>query len=656
MKDRRRRIGAELSERGVSFRVYAPGRSQVEVVVDAGARGDGGQKGDRVARRLAPEEQTGYFSGTVPELGAGARYWYRLAGDDALYPDPASRSQPDGPFGPSEVVDPGAYRWSDDDFPGLSADGQVIYELHIGTFTREGTWRAAAQRLPHLARLGITAIEMLPVAEFAGARGWGYDGVNLFAPYHHYGRPDDLRDFVAEAHRLGLGVILDVVYNHFGPAGNFISKFAPTYLTKELTEWGEGLNFDSEGAAATRELVTENATYWIDEFHMDGLRIDATQAVLDRSQPHILQEIAASARRAGGKRSIFVVGENEPQDANLARPVESGGLGLDALWNDDFHHSAVVALTGHREAYYSDYDGSARELLAAVKHGFLFQGQRYDWQRKPRGRSTRGLPPRAFVAFLENHDQTANYGVGRRLWCRCDPGNYRALTALLLLGPWTPMLFQGQEWYSDSLFTYFADHEGELAGQIESGRATFLAQFPRYASEAARGRFLSPGRPETFAACQLDWERLDDQEHARALRLHRDLLRLRRQDKTLGRPGTTIDGAGIDRDRLLVRFYGADPSGSGDRLLLVNLGIDYEPRSLSEPLSAPPPGYHWGLRWSSSHPRYGGEGVRPTAAARGLLFAGHAAELLIPRTGAVPPDEAPQPKPATGAPALKSDG
>jgi len=656
VKDRRRRIGAEISDHGVSFRVYAPGRSHVEVVLDSGGPRDGGGKSDRVARRLEPEGRTGYFSGVVPEIGAGARYWYRMAGDDGLYPDPASRSQPEGPFGPSEVVDPAAYRWADESCSGLRPEGQVIYELHIGTFTREGTWRAAAQRLPHLARLGITAVEMLPVAEFAGTRGWGYDGVNLFAPFHHYGRPDDLRAFVAEAHRLGLGVILDVVYNHFGPAGNFISKFAPSYLTKELTEWGEGLNFDGEGAAATRELITENAAYWIDEFHMDGLRIDATQAVLDRSEPHILQEIASSARRAGGTRDIFVVGENEPQDAHLARPIEAGGLGLDALWNDDFHHSAVVALTGHREAYYSDYDGSARELVAAVKHGFLFQGQRYDWQRKPRGRSTRGLPPRAFVAFLENHDQTANYGVGRRLWRRCDPGNYRALTALLLLGPWTPMLFQGQEWQSDSLFTYFADHEGELAEQIETGRATFLAQFPRYATAAARGRFLSPGQPETFAACQLDWERLDDHDHARALRLHRDLLKLRRGDKTLVHPDTTIDGATIDRERLVIRFNGPDPGGSGDRLLLLNLGVDYEPRSLSEPLSAAPPGYHWGLRWSSSHPRYGGEGVRPTAAGRGLLFAGHSAELLIPRTGTIAPDDQPRTGPDAAGPAPQGGG
>jgi len=649
---RRRGIGAEILDQGVSFRVYAPGRSDVQVILEGGSSPDAGGGGDRIAHRLDMEAGGGYFSDVVADIGPGARYWFRLAGDDAFYPDPASRSQPEGPFGPSEVVDPTAYRWTDQGFPGLRPDGQVIYELHIGTFTREGTWRAAAQRLPHLARLGITAVEMLPVAEFAGTRGWGYDGVNLFAPYHHYGRPDDLRDFVAEAHRLGLGVILDVVYNHFGPAGNFISKFAASYLTKELTEWGEGLNFDGEGSAATRDLVTENATYWIDEFHLDGLRIDATQAVIDRSQPHILQEVARCARRAGGERAIFVIGENEPQDANLARPVEAGGLGLDALWNDDFHHSAVVALTGHREAYYSDYDGSARELVAAIKHGFLFQGQRYDWQHKPRGRSSRGLPPRAFVAFLENHDQNANYGIGQRLWRRCDPANYRALTALLLLGPWTPMLFQGQEWRSEALFTYFADHEGELAAQIEVGRASFLAQFPRYASSAARERFISPGREETFRACQLDWELLEEPDHARALRLHRDLLTLRRRDRTLadqGSAGTTVDGATIGCERLVIRFFGPDPGGSRDRLLLVNLGVDYEPRSLSEPLCAPPPGYHWGLRWSTCHPRYGGEGVRASTTRGGVFFAGHGAELFVPRTGMIAPDEPPASTPARAA-------
>lgn len=631
--NRRRRIGAEvLPGEGVSFRFHAPGRDRVEVVIDAPA---GGQN----VHRLAADRQTGYWSGLVPGLAAGARYRFRLAGDEALYPDPASRYQPEGPFGPSEVVDPTTFAWTDGAFPGIRPDRQIVYEMHVGTFTHEGTWRQAARRLPHLVQLGITTVEMMPVAEFAGARGWGYDGVNLFAPYHHYGRPDDLRDFVDQAHRLGLGVVLDVVYNHFGPAGNFITKFAPTYLTAGATEWGQSLNYDGEGAAATRELVTENAAYWIDEFHLDGLRLDATQAMVDTSETHIVQDIGVAARQAAGRRAIYLVAENEPQDARLARPVGGGtggaGAGLDALWNDDFHHSAMVALTGHREAYYSDYDGSAREWLASARHGFLFQGQRYDWQDKPRGQSTRGLPAHAFVTCLENHDQVANYGVGRRLWHRCDPASFRAMTALLLLGPWTPMLFQGQEWNADGMFAFFADHDAELSGKIAEGRAAFLAQFPRYGSAAARARFLDPASRATFEACRLDWGELERPAHARAFRMHRDLLALRRRDRTLSRqdngPETVVDGAAIDRERLLLRFFGADPGGAADRLLLVNLGVDYEPRSLSEPLSAPPPGRRWAVRWSSSHPRYGGEGARSTVPRHGLFFAGHTADLLVPR-------------------------
>jgi maltooligosyltrehalose trehalohydrolase len=627
---RRRRIGAEIVPgAGVSFRVHAPGRDRVEVVIEA-------PPGDQRGHRLAADQQPDYWSGVIPGLAAGARYRFRLAGDEPLYPDPASRYQPEGPFGPSEVVDPTTFAWAHDHaFSGTRPGRQIVYEMHVGTFTPEGTWRGAVGRLPHLARLGVTTIEMMPVAEFAGARGWGYDGVNLFAPYHHYGRPDDLRHFVDEAHRLGLGVVLDVVYNHFGPAGNFITKFAPTHLTTAgATEWGEGLNYDQEGAAATRELVTENAAYWVDEFHLDGLRLDATQAMVDTSATHIVQEIGAAARQAAGQRSIYLVAENEPQEARLARPLGGGGAGLDALWNDDFHHSAVVALTGHREAYYSDYDGSAREWLAAARHGFLFQGQRYDWQDKPRGQSTRGLPPHAFVAFLENHDQVANYGIGRRLSQRCDPSSFRAMTALLLLGPWTPMLFQGQEWNASGMFTFFADHDAELSGKIAEGRAGFLAQFPRYGSAAARAQFLDPASPGTFECCRLDWDELERLPHARAFRMHRDLVALRRRDRTLSPPdggATVVDGAAIDRERLLLRFFGADPSGAADRLLLVNLGVDYEPRSLSEPLSAPPPGRRWVVRWSSSHPRYGGEGARSTVPRHGLFFGGHTADLLIPR-------------------------
>jgi len=635
---RRRKIGAEvLPGEGVSFRVFAPDHPGVEVVASDAS-------GAERRWSLNRDAEPGYWGGVVDGIGAGARYRFRLAGDDGLYPDPASRFQPEGPFGSSEVIDP-AFAWTDGEFPGARAAGQVIYEMHVGTFTPEGTWAAAAQRLEHLSNLGVTLIELLPVAEFPGARGWGYDGVNLFAPYHGYGRPEDLRRFVDAAHGRGLGVILDVVYNHFGPDGNFISKFAASYLAEVTTEWGSGLNYDGPGARPMRELVRENVAHWIDEYHLDGLRIDATQAITDRSPRHILEEIGTEARRAAGARHVVVIGENEPQEARLLRPREAGGMGFDGLWNDDFHHSAVAALTGHRDAYYSDYEGSTRELLAAVKHGFLFQGQRYAWQRKRRGQSTRGIPPRAFVAFLENHDQVANYGLGKRLWTRSSPGAYRAITALLLLGPWTPMLFQGQEWQSTALFTYFADHPQELAALVKKGRLEFLSQFPRYGASLAEDERCDPGSRRVFESCRLDWNELARPDHARALRLHQDLIALRRADPTLSRQGdrgVSIDGTVIDDRRLLLRFTGTDAEGReseggmDDRLLLLNLGTDYERPSLSEPLFAPPRGTRWALRWSSEEAVYGGQGVRGPLVGQQVFFAGQAAEVFVPEAEVEP--------------------
>jgi maltooligosyltrehalose trehalohydrolase len=624
---RRRTWGATLDARGVHFRVHASGRRAVDVVI-----GDGSTAR---AFALAPEGEAGApgtWVGTVPDLRAGARYRYRIAPDEDPLPDPASRFQPTGIDGPSEVIDP-TFAWTDGAFPGIGARGRVIYELHVGTFTSEGTWEAARARLPELARLGVSVLELMPVGEFAGTRGWGYDGVFWFAPFHRYGRPEDLRRFVDDAHRLGLGVILDVVYNHMGNVGNVLPRFSREYESTAPSEWGGGLNFHEGASRPMRSLVTQNVAYWIDEFHFDGFRFDATQAIVDPSTPHILVEAVAAARDAAGAKTIYIIGENEPQDSRLARPPAVGGAGLDALWNDDFHHAAHVALTGHREAYFTDYTGAARELVACVRHGFLFQGQRYDWQDKGRGQPTRGLPPRAFVSFLENHDQLANYGLGERLWTRVAPGRLRALTALTLLAPATPLLFQGQEWNATARFAYFADHDAEHASLVKAGRATFLQQFPRYAGADARDRFPDPATPETFAACRLDWSEREAPMHARALALHRDLLELRREDPTLGREGTDgvfVDAAALSDEALVVRYFGADEAGAEDRLLIVNLAVDLEPRSVSEPLVAPPPGTSWRPLWSSDDPRYGGAGVRGAAPGHALFLPGEAAVLMIP--------------------------
>jgi maltooligosyltrehalose trehalohydrolase len=630
MTARRRAFGAELDEHGVSFRVFAPGRTGVDVVVEDG-------RGAR-SFALAPDGERGAWSGRAPDLGAGARYRYLLAGEPEPLADPVSRFQPEGITGPSEIVD-AAFDWTDADFPGVGARGRVVYELHIGTFTSEGTWEAARARLPELARLGVTVVEVMPVAEFPGTRGWGYDAVFWYAPYHHYGRPEDMRRFVDDAHRYGLAVILDVVYNHIGIVGNILPRFSPDYMSQGTSEWGGALAFDEGETRPIRGLIKDNVAYWIDEFHVDGYRFDAIQGMCDRSKPHIIVEAIAAARAAGGKKSLYLVGEDEPQDSRLARPPEAGGAGLDALWNDDLHHSTLVALTGHREAYFFDYAGSAHELAASVRHGFLFQGQRYCWQEKRRGRSARGLPPRTFVTFLENHDQLANEGLGERLWPRVSPGRLRALTALLLLAPWTPLLFQGEEWNATARFTYFVDLEPAHAADVKAGRARQLQQFARHAGAAERDRLPDPNASETFAACKLDWSEREAPAHARAFGLHRDLLELRHGDPTVrreGEDGVAVDAAALSDALLVVRWFGVESDGAADRLLLLNLGTDFEPRSVPEPLVAAPRGHRWRLAWSSDDPRYGGAGARGPREGRELFAPGEAAVLLAATPGEEP--------------------
>ena len=491
----------------------------------------------------------------MPALGPGARYAFRLDGSAPLA-DPASRAQVSGPDSWSVLVDPTAYRWKHGDWQGIPAHGQVIYEIHVGTFTKHGTWAAAAERLPHLAALGVTVVEMMPIADFRGRFGWGYDGALPYAPSGLYGAPDDLRAFVDAAHGHGIGVILDVVYNHFGP-GNRFAEFSDRWFTDRYeNEWGDSLNF--EGCAPVRDYVAENAAYWIAEFNFDGLRLDATQALFDASSDHIIARIAREARTAAGDRPVLLIAENEPQETRLARRASQGGYGLDALWNDDFHHSAHVALTGRREAYYHDYRGAPQELVSAARYGYLFQGQRYDWQDAPRGTPGLSLPPTAFVTFLENHDQVANSARGVRLHAVASHARLRALTALLLLSPQTPMLFQGQEFWASAPFHFFADQGPELAPRIADGRVESLAQFASLDDPAARPRLPDPGASATFESCRLDWSEVD--ERGDVLALHRDLLRLRREAVAFSgasRDGNRIDGSVLGPEASGILFHGS---------------------------------------------------------------------------------------------------
>jgi maltooligosyltrehalose trehalohydrolase len=621
---RRLPFGAAFGPSGIHFRVWAPRRTRVEVVFDDRHAG--------LSPALLATEPGGYFAGVVAGAGAGLRYRFRLDADDMLYPDPASRYQPDGPHGPSESIDPSAFRWTDGEWRGASVEGQVMYELHVGTFTGEGTWEAAARQLPELARLGVTCLEVMPVADFPGRFGWGYDGVNLFAPTRLYGRPDDFRLFVDRAHAHGLAVILDVVYNHIGPDGNYLGAFSDGYVSKQyLNEWGDALNFDGPDAGPSRELFIANAGYWIDEYHLDGLRPDATQQICDSSPTHVLTEIGNRVREMARGRATIVTSENEPQETKIVRPVEQGGYGLDALWNDDFHHSVVVALTGRNEAYFTDYHGSPQELVSAVKHGYLFQGQHYSWQKQRRGTPALDLTPSVFVNFIQNHDQIANTARGERIHAQTSPGRLRAMTALMLLAPATPLLFQGQEFAASAPFLYFCDHAPELASMVRSGRTEFLRQFPSIKaiiqSPADAAAYLAdPGSLNTFERCKIDWS--ERERHADVYALHVELLRLRREESAF-RDGAArrIDGAVLGPEALVLRFFSDD---GDDRLLLVNLGRDLHGQIVPEPLLAPPRGCVWETAFSTEHPRYGGGGTAPVETNEGWRIAGHAAVVLRP--------------------------
>jgi maltooligosyltrehalose trehalohydrolase len=594
---RRLPIGAELQPDGnVHVRVWAPKARQVHLVFERPSAPANCITMDAVG--------DGYYEAAC-SAQAGDLYRFRLDGSRELIADPASRYQPQGPFGPSVIVDPSAFRWTDASWRGVKSSEVIAYEFHVGTFTSEGTWRAAMEHLPALADLGITMLEMMPVGDFAGDFGWGYDGVNLFAPTRLYGAPDDLRAFVDRAHELGIGVVLDVVYNHVGPSGAFFHLFSDDYFSARGTEWGQAINFDGAHCGPVREFFLANAGYWIDEFHFDGLRLDATQSIADDSQDHIVAAIRRRVAESARGRLTWVVAENERQEGHMVRPPSAGGYGLDALWNDDFHHSAIVALTGRREAYYTDYLGQPQEFVSAAKHGFLYQGQWYRWQKQRRGRSALDLPPASFVAFVENHDQLANSATGMRLHQMTSPGRFRALTGLLLLGPWIPMLFQGQEFNAEAPFLFFADHSGDLGQQVRDGRAEFLRQFHRVKSDDVR--LDDPGDVGTFERSKLTH---DEHETSRPMWfMHRDLVHLRRDDPTLMMTGGHgVDGTVLGASAFAIRLFGAAGS-SADRLLVVNLGGDLEIPVIPDPLLAPPDDHRWAARWSSEDRAYGGAGI-----------------------------------------------
>jgi maltooligosyltrehalose trehalohydrolase len=604
---RRYPIGAELiGENKTHFRVWAPKAQQIDLVLEESAT----KNAKRTFHPLEAEED-GYFSG-MANVGAGACYRFRVNKAENFHPDPASRFQPDGPHGSSCVVDSKAFQWTDSQWPGVRLKGPIIYEMHIGTFTREGTWRAAAEELAELARIGITVVEMMPIADFPGKFGWGYDGVDLFAPSHLYGTPDDLRAFINRAHSLGMAVILDVVYNHFGPDGNYLAIFSDDYLVREREhEWGDTINFDGPNSGPVREFFITNGRYWIDEFHFDGFRFDALHAICDQTDEYIIGAVGRAARQAAGSRSIILIVENDLQESKMVRPPTQGGDDLDGMWNDDFHHSAVVALTGRKEAYYGDYRGAPQEFISAAKYGFLYQGQTLSWRKALRGTPAFDLASETFVCFIENHDQIANTGQGQRLRFQTSPGRYRAIPALLLLGPWTPLLFQGEEFGASSPFMFFADvGDAPVRDAIRKGRAELLAPFLSLTEKEAWKRLPAPDDPQAFDRCKLDFA--EREKNRELYNLHIDLLKLRREDSRFRQqsPGG-VDGAALGPASFVVRYL--SDGNRDDRLLVVNFGQRQELAPVPEPLLAPPLGLEWETLWSSEAARYGGSGITTVA-------------------------------------------
>jgi maltooligosyltrehalose trehalohydrolase len=620
MSARRLPLGAEIMDRGgVHFRVWAPAHRTVDVVIEGGP-------GERGSHRLEAEPN-GWFSGSVSDAAAGTLYRFRLD-DRGPFPDPASRFQPDGPHGPSQVIDPFGYAWQNDVWPGIDrAAPNIIYELHVGTFTAGGTFESAQAELPALADLGITIIEVMPIADFPGRFGWGYDGVNLYAPTRLYGEPDDFRRFIDRAHELGISVILDVVYNHFGPDGNYLTEFSPDYFTDRYEcDWGQAVNFDGPNAEGVRELVGSNAVYWCTEFHLDGLRLDATQQIFDASPVHIITDICHRTRSLETGRRIFLVAENEPQDSRWVVPGDRG-CALDALWNDDFHHTAMVALTGRREAYYKDYLGSAQELVSCAKHGFLYQGQYYSWQKGRRGTADPGLSCDRMVNYIQNHDQVANSVRGERIHQIAGAARIRAMTALTMLMPGIPMLFQGQEFAASSRFLFFADHKPDLADQVRVGRVEFMTQFQSVAETPVKSILDDPADPATFEQCKLDWSERGTNQHV--VSLHTDLIRLRKDDAAFhGQHAARVDGAVLTPSTFVLRFFREDPTQ--DRLLLVNLDVALYVETLPEPLLAPPFGMRWDNHWSSEDAQYDGGGTPTVERDDGWAIPAECAVLLVP--------------------------
>ncbi len=517
-------FGAELTGDGnARFSLWAPSARKVELCIE---------REDSEERIVLAGQQDGWHSSIQP-AGAGTRYRYRI-NDEIYVPDPASRFQPEDVHGPSELIDPAGFTWGDHDWHGRPWEETVLYELHVGSFTRGGSYAGVQERLEHLHQLGVTAIELMPLADFPGRRNWGYDGTLLFAPDSQYGRPETLKALIDAAHRMGLMVFVDVVYNHFGPDGNYLSLYCDSFFTdRHHTPWGAAINFDGVGSRTVRDFYIHNALYWLEEYHVDGLRLDAVHAIRDDSSPDILTELAQAVARGPGRlRHVHLVLENDDNLAHYLRRDRAGKPLYDAQWNDDIHHALHVIATGESGGYYADYaDAPLKHLGRCLTEGFAYQGDPSRYRHgTPRGESCKNVLITAFVSFLQNHDQVGNRAFGERIGALAPRERVRALSAIFLLAPSPPLLFMGQEWNARSSFPFFCDFGPELGRAVTEGRRKEFARFPEFADPSARARIPDPCAEETFSLAMLDWRELKDADAAAWLAWHTEVLNVRHRE------------------------------------------------------------------------------------------------------------------------------
>ena len=628
-----------LPGRGVRFRVWAPRCGSVAV------------------RLVAPEprdpvplarKRDGWFEAAVAGVGPGARYLYVLDGERER-PDPVSRAQPDGVHGPSEVVDPGAFPWTDAGWRGLPLAQMVIYEFHVGTFTPEGTFDAVIPRLERLRELGITAIELMPVASFPGRRNWGYDGAHPYAPQQSYGGPDGLRRLVDACHARGLAVVLDVVYNHLGPEGNYLGEYGPYFTDRYKTPWGQAINCDGEGARAVRDYLIANALSWVRDYHVDGLRLDAIHGIFDASPVHILRELNAAVQRLARRlgRAVPVVAESDLNDRRVLDPVRKGGYGLAGQWSDDFHHCLHTVLTGERGGYYADF-GSLEQLAQAYTETFVYHGQFSPYRGRPHGTPADDIPGDRFVVCAQNHDQVGNRARAERLTALVPFEALKLAAAAVLLSPYVPLLFMGQEYGEPAPFLYFTDHGDPALRAAVSG-----ARREEFAAFGWSGEVPDPQDPETFARSRLHWELQGQEPHQGLWELHRTLLALRREHPILLGPGgkRRLVASVLNEPTLVLSRRG--PGGAA-AFAVLHFGSEGRTTRLRVP---PGP---WRRLVDSAEERFGGPGAKSPSllsAARArwteVAVGPYGAAVYLREALAIPVERLPpEPFSATAGPAL----